>query len=150
MLSYSAFTSYSSQRWCLVGKRDFCVSVAMGKRSWICGQRSVLLLRSIQNGCQVTCPGESGISFLSLSFTLLALFPAPGLAVHPHGPYGSATLTLNLMRSPGAVSAVAFQLPHQECKDIWVCSILRVGQGWGGLRRPIWAVSLPSVAKSPV
>ena len=96
-------------------------------------------------GFQVTCTADLEVQlvnlrcifpfFLSLSVSYATCpLSCPSTAAHPHGPHASGTLPLDLVRSPGAVSALTFQLPCQECRDLGVHSRLRVGRGRGRLR----------------
>lgn len=105
---------------------------------------------------QVTCTTDLEVQLVNLGF-ISAFFlslsvsyatcplSCSSTAAHPHGPQASATLPLDFVRSPGAVSALTFQLPCQECRDLGVHSRLRVGRGRGRLRR----ASLGSFSASP-
>ena len=107
-------------------------------------------------GFQVTCTADPEVQLVNLRF----IFPfflslsvsyatcpdsCPSTAAHPHGPQASATLPLDFVRSPGAVSALTFQVPCQECRDLGVHSRLRVERGLGRLR----STSLGSFSASP-
>lgn len=91
-------------------------------------------------GFQVTCTTDLEVQLVNLGFIssfFLSLsvsyatcpLSCSSTAAHPHGPQASATLPLDFVRSPGAVSALTFQLPCQECRDLGVHSRLRVGGG---------------------